>query len=69
LAALWFKTENNNVLRSRMYMMMMLLLDLYKDTDSVVIIVGHKEAILTLTGKSLNNVEYFEMTEEEVRKL
>jgi broad specificity phosphatase PhoE len=69
LAALWFKTENNNVLRSRMYMIMMLLLDLYKNTNSVIIIVGHKDAILTLTGKSLNNSEYFEMTEEEVRKL
>jgi len=69
LAALWFKTENNNVLRSRMYMMMMLLLDLYKDTDSVVIIVGHSDAIFALTGKILKNAEYFEMTEEEVRKL
>ena len=69
IPAVWFKPENNNVLRSRMYMIMMLLLDLYKDTNSVLIIVGHKEAILTLTGKSLNNAEYFEMTEEEVRKL
>jgi broad specificity phosphatase PhoE len=68
IPALWNK-ENNNVLRSRMYMILMLLLDLYKDTDSVIIIVGHKEAILTLTGKSLKNAEYFEMTEEEVRKL
>ena len=71
IPALWLgsKPENNNVLRSRMYMIMMLLLDLYKETNSVLIIVGHKEAILTLTGKSLNNAEYFEMTEEEVRKL
>jgi len=69
LAALWFKIENNYVLRSRMYMIMMLLLDLYKDTDSVVIIVGHSDAIFALTGKILKNAEYFEMTEEEVRKL
>jgi broad specificity phosphatase PhoE len=69
IPALWIKSENNNVLRSRMYMMMMLLLDLFKDTYSVIIIVSHKDAILALTGKSLNNAEYFEMTEEEVRKL
>lgn len=68
IPALWNK-ENNNVLRSRMYMMMMLLLDLYKDTNGIVIIVGHKEAIFALTGKSLKNTEYFEMTDEEVRKL
>ena len=69
MPALWFKIEPNNVLRSRMYMMMMLLLDLYKDTNGIVIIVGHKDAIFTLNGKSLKNAEYFEMTEEEVRKL
>ncbi len=69
LPSLWTVMENNYVLRSRMYMMMMLLLDLYKDTDSVVMVVGHNDAIGTLTGKSLKNGEYFEMSEEEVKKL
>lgn len=69
MAPFWAKIENDYVLRSRMYMMMMLLLDLYKGSDSVVMIVGHNDAILTLTGKSLKNAEYMEMTEEEVRAL
>lgn len=69
LPSLWTKMENNYVLRSRMYMIMMLLLNLYKDTDGVVMVVGHNDAIATLTGKSLKNAEYFEMTEDEVKEL
>ena len=65
----WTKMENDYVLRSRMYMIIMLLLDLYSGSDGVVIIVSHNDAINTLMGKSLKNAEYVEMTEEEVKKL
>lgn len=67
--ALWNVVENNHVLRSRIYMLMMLILDLYKGCDDVIMIVGHSDAIEALTKKKLKNAEYIEMSEEEVRGL
>ena len=69
LSALWTIQENEYALRSRMYMIIMLLLDLYKNINKTIIIVGHADAIYTLTGKNLKNAEYIEMTEEEIRQL
>ena len=69
IPAIWSIKENDHILRSRMYMIIMLILDLYKGTDSVIMIVGHNDAILNFTGKNLKNAEYFEMTEDEVRGL
>jgi broad specificity phosphatase PhoE len=69
LPVYWGETENNYSLRSRMHMIFMLLLNLYKDDNGVVIVVGHSDAIFTLTGKELKNAEYVEMSEDEIKNL
>lgn len=69
LPSYWANFENDYSLRSRMHMLMLLFLNLYKDENKTVIIVGHQDAIQTLTSKSLKNAEYFEMSEEEIRSL
>jgi broad specificity phosphatase PhoE len=69
MPSFWTRIESNYTLRSRMYMIVLLLLNLYKENSGVVMIVGHADAIFTLTGKNLKNGEYFEMTEKEIMEL
>jgi broad specificity phosphatase PhoE len=67
----WIERENEYALRQRMFMLIILLADIYKDcsTDSHIVIVSHADAICSLTGKSLKNAEYTSMTYEEIQAL
>lgn len=68
LPAYWSTFENSYALRQRMFMLVMLLADLYKDEPetSHVLLVGHCDAIQTLIGKSLKNAEYVIMSLDEI---
>ncbi len=56
----WEAYETDYALRQRMYMFIRLLENLYEDCkqDEHVLIVGHSDAIASLTGRSLKNAEY-----------
>lgn len=69
LPAYWGNHENDYSLRSRMWMMVQFLRNLYKEESLPVVIVGHSDAIQTLTGKHLKNGEYMILTEAEVATL
>jgi broad specificity phosphatase PhoE len=68
LPPFWANHESNYTLRQRMFMFIMLLTDIYSDYDesSHVLIVGHSDAITTLTGKHLNNAEYVSLTLKDI---
>jgi broad specificity phosphatase PhoE len=64
----WANHESDYTLRQRMFMLIMLLTDIYSDCneDSHILIVGHSDAIATLTGKHLNNAEYVSLTLKDI---
>jgi broad specificity phosphatase PhoE len=64
----WISHENDYALRQRMYMIVMLLADIYKEhtEEEHILIVGHSDAIATLTGRSLKNAEYAIFTLKEL---
>jgi broad specificity phosphatase PhoE len=68
LPAVWIKHETDYALRQRMFMFIMLLTDIYSDCneDSHLLIVGHSDAIATLTGKHLKNAEYVSLTLKDI---
>lgn len=64
----WEKYETDYALRQRMFMFIMLLTDIYSgcNEDTHVVIVGHSDAIETLTGKHLKNAEYVSLTLKDI---
>ena len=68
LPAFWSKHESDYSLRQRMFMLIMLLTDIYSDCDedSHLLIVGHSDAIATLTGKQLKNAEYVSLRLKDI---
>lgn len=68
ISAYWVHHENDYALRQRMFMLIMLLADLYKDENESthILLVGHSDAIQTLTGKSLKNAEFVVMSLAEI---
>lgn len=60
--------ESTSVVHSRMLMLILYLVELYKnyDNNSHILIVSHHDAISCLTGKSLKNAEFFVSTLEEI---
>lgn len=71
LAAVWFDHENSYALRQRMFMLVMLLADIYKDENESthILLVGHSDAISTLTGRSLNYAEHVILSYQEILNL
>ncbi len=67
----WIERENEYAVRQRMFMLVMLIADIYKDAPdtSHILIVSHNDAISCLTGKSLKNAEHMIMTYSEVLNL
>lgn len=68
LPPFWANHESNYTLRQRMFMLIMLLTDIYSECneDTHVLIVGHSDAIETLTGKHLKNAEYVSLTLKDI---
>lgn len=66
LPAFWIPHENDYSLRQRMFMLVMLLADIYKDAMDPILIVGHADAIQALTGRLLKNAEFCELSLEEI---
>ena len=66
----WSERENGYSVRQRMYMMIMLLADIYSDLshDKYILIVSHSTAIDCLIGKCLKNAEYVVLTLDEINK-
>ena len=64
----WISHENDYSLRQRMYMIVMLLADIYKENSEAehILIVSHADAIAALTGHSLKNAEYAIFTLKEL---
>ena len=68
LPPVWVSRENEYALRQRMFMLVMLLADIYKEykEDAHLLVVSHANAICALTGKSLKNAEYVTLTLNEL---
>ena len=68
ISAYWVLHENDYALRQRMFMLIMLLADIYKDEpeSTHILLVGHSDAIQTLTGKSLKYAEYIVMSLDQI---
>ena len=68
LPPFWANHESDYALRQRMFMLIMLLTDIYNECDetSHILIVGHSDAIATLTGKQLKNAEYVSLTLKDI---
>jgi broad specificity phosphatase PhoE len=66
----WKERENQHSLYRRMLMLVLLLANLYNkyDETSYIVIVGHADAIGSLTGKGLENCEHLICTLEELTK-
>lgn len=63
----WTNTENSTAVYYRMLSVVMILNEMYKEhSDCYVAIVSHKNAISTLTRKSLSNCEFVAMTLNEI---
>jgi probable phosphoglycerate mutase len=64
----WIERENEYALRQRMFMLIMLLGDIYKDysEDSHVLVVSHADAIFSLTGKPLKNAEALTLSFKDI---
>jgi broad specificity phosphatase PhoE len=64
----WIKPENNYAMHQRMYMMVMLLANMYEEENenSHILIVSHAQAIAELTGHSLKNAEYVVLSLNEI---
>lgn len=71
LPASWIESENNYALRQRMFMLIMLLTDIYKDEDESthILLVGHSDAMNSLLGYSLKYAEYKIYTLDEILNL
>lgn len=67
--AVWISHENDYALRQRMFMLVMLLADIYKEETDPILLVGHADAIQALTGRSLKNAELCSFTLEELMAL
>ena len=67
----WIERENEYALRQRMFMLITLLTDIYKDSpdDSHIVIVGHADAIYSLIGKLLTNAQYIILSVQEIQAL
>jgi broad specificity phosphatase PhoE len=65
---MWIECENQTSLHHRMKAFVLWLADLYKSIDGHVLLVGHGDAIGSLTYKSLKNAEYVILTLEEILK-
>jgi broad specificity phosphatase PhoE len=65
---LWIERENETSLQRRMLSFVLLLAQIYKDVseDSYIILVGHADAIFSLTKKSLKNAEFVILTLDEL---
>lgn len=66
---LWLHRENQTSLQRRMLAFVLLLAEMYKNIKgdgASVLIVGHADAIYSLTHKSLKNAEFVEMSLEEI---
>jgi broad specificity phosphatase PhoE len=65
---LWVDRENQTSLQRRMLSFILLLAEMYKNVREgfYVLIVGHADAIFSLTHVSLKNAEYVEMSLEEI---
>lgn len=68
LPSLWIERENETSLQRRMLSFVLLLSDIYKNVaeDSYVLVVGHCDAIFSLTKKSLKNAEYVILSLDEI---
>jgi broad specificity phosphatase PhoE len=66
--SLWIERENETSLQRRMLSFVLLLAQMYKDVSegSYVILVGHADAIFSLTKKSLKNAEFVILTLDEL---
>jgi probable phosphoglycerate mutase len=68
---LWYDRETELGLYQRMFMLVLMLADIYKNEseDTHILLVSHADAIRALTGKVLKNAEYTNMSLEELRAL
>jgi broad specificity phosphatase PhoE len=68
LPAFWGEREDTYTLHQRMFMLLKLLQDIYKDEDSnkYVLIVSHADAIFSFTNKSLENAKFVILTFQEI---
>ncbi len=68
LPPFWAERENQTSLQRRMLSFIFLLAELYKNAKEgeCLVIVGHADAIFSLTHKSLKNAEIVEMTLEDI---
>ena len=64
----WIDRESETALVQRLRMFLLQLADLYKDIseEKHILIVGHGDALASLTGKSFQNAEFVVMTLEEL---
>jgi broad specificity phosphatase PhoE len=64
----WLERENQTSLQRRMLSFVLLLAEMYKNVreGDCVLLVGHADAIFSLTRRSLKNAEYVVMTLEEI---
>lgn len=67
----WEEYENDYALRQRMFMIIMLIADIYQDIPESqhILIVGHSDAIKSLTGRCLKNAEHVIFTLDELKNL
>lgn len=67
----WIERENEYAVRQRMFMLVMLIADIYKDAPdtSHILIVSHNDAICCLTGKSLKNAEHMILSYTDILNL
>ena len=66
--SVWISPENNYAMHQRMYMMVILLANMYEDEgeSSHILIVSHAQAIAEFTGHSLKNAEYVVLSLNEL---
>lgn len=66
----WCEKENSYAVHQRMFMLIMLLADVYSECskNDYILLVSHANAINSITGKCLKNAEYVIMTLDEINK-